>query len=242
MPEGGTIELRAENLKLIGNSHSILSVGNYVKISITDQGIGMPKKILSKIFDPFFTTKPKGHGLGLAMCHSIIKRHGGCIDVESESGKGSVFTFYLPASPDAAIVTVSTSTVVHQRNGSILVMDDEEVIRDTLRSMLESMGYKAYCVVNSEDACRVFEMESNGKSPFSAVILDLTIPGGSGGKETIRKIRQIDKRVPAFVVSGYADDPVIANPGEYGFNDSICKPFRKDELAKLLNKHLFLNQ
>jgi PAS domain S-box-containing protein len=238
MPEGGPIELRAENVTLNTNSHPTLSDGNYVKISVIDYGIGMPEKILPKIFDPFFTTKSKGHGLGLTTCYSIIKRHGGCIDVESEPGKGSTFTIYLPAIPNAAIEGANTTTATHHGNGKILVMDDEAVIRDTLRLMLESMGYKAHCVVNSEEACQVFEKERNGKDQFTSVILDLTIPGGPGGKETIRQIRLLDKSIPVFVASGYADDPVMANPGEYGFTDSICKPFRKAELAKILNKHL----
>jgi PAS domain S-box-containing protein len=238
MPEGGPVEIRAENFTISENAHPTLPCGNYVKISITDSGIGMPKKILPKIFDPFFTTKSKGHGLGLTTCYSIIKRHGGCIDVESEPGKGSTFTFYLPAVPDAALEGANPATEVHIGNGKVLVMDDEEVIRDTLRLMLESMGYIAHCTVNSEEACQLFEKEYNGKDRFTSVILDLTIPGGPGGKETIRQIRQLDKDIPAFVASGYADDPVMANPGEYGFTDSICKPFRKAELAKILNKHL----
>jgi PAS domain S-box-containing protein len=236
VPAGGMIEISAENLHFTERSHATLPGGCYIKIAIVDHGIGIPKEILPKIFDPFFTTKPKGHGLGLATCYSIIKRHGGCVDVESEPGKGSAFTCYLPAIPEHAACDASGTAPILHESGSILVMDDEEVIRDAFRSMLDSIGYGAHCVSNSKEALAA--IESRNKDPFIALILDLTIPGGAGGKETIRKIRMMGNTVPALVASGYADDPVMANPEAYGFNGSICKPFRKAELAELLNRHL----
>jgi two-component system, cell cycle sensor histidine kinase and response regulator CckA len=236
MPEGGVIEVTAENIHLETKAHPALPGGDFVKIAVRDHGIGMPKEILPKIFDPFFTTKAKGHGLGLATCYSIVKRHGGSIDVESEPGKGSTFTFYLPASPEAATSDYGIGTALHCGTGSILVMDDEEVIRDAVSSMLKAMGYNVHCVPNAKEAIEA--VESRGKESFAALILDLTIPGGPGGKETIREIRKFDNDVRAFVASGYADDPVMANPANFGFTASIRKPFVKSELAELLNKHL----
>jgi PAS domain S-box-containing protein len=238
MPEGGTISVSAENLQLAEKSHALLPGGKYVRIEIKDQGIGMPREILPKIFDPFFTTKAKGHGLGLATCYSIINRHGGCIDVESESGKGSTFTFYLPASPQMTPGDFARSETIHRGSGSVLVMDDEEVIRDTVSSMLKAMGYKVICVSDSKEAIAAFKSTGKEKERFSAIILDLTIPGGPGGKETLHEIRKIDQDVPVFVASGYADDPVMSNPSGFGFCGSICKPFRTAELADMLNKHL----
>lgn len=238
MPEGGTVEMSAENIHLAEKAHSTLHDGNYVKVAIKDHGIGIPKEILPKIFDPFFTTKAKGHGLGLATSYSIIKRHGGCIEVESEPGKGSTFTFYLPASSETITADVASLPATHQGFGSILVMDDEDVMRDTVGFMLKAIGYNVHCVSNSKEAIDTFKRIRKGKDHFAAIILDLTIPGEPGGKETIREIRKIDKDIPAFVASGYANDPVMANPAEYGFNNCISKPFRKADLAKLLNEHI----
>ncbi|MFZ5950795.1 MAG: PAS domain S-box protein [Candidatus Rifleibacteriota bacterium] len=238
MPEGGTIEITAQNIHLIEKSQVTLAPGNYVKIAFKDHGIGMPQEILPKIFDPFFTTKAKGHGLGLATCFSIIKRHGGCIDVESAPGKGSTFTVFIPATPESSSGEKATISEGHTGSGTFLIMDDEETIRDLLASMLESMGYKVICVINSKQALEEFARKDNGKCRFVAVFLDLTIPGDPGGKETIKKIREIDQFIPAFVASGYADDPVMASPTRHGFNGSISKPFTKAELEQLLNKHL----
>jgi PAS domain S-box-containing protein len=238
MPEGGTIEIEAANLQLATKSHAVLPAGNYVRIEIKDHGIGMPFEILSKIFDPFFTTKAKGHGLGLATCYSIVNRHNGCIEVESEPGKGSTFTMYLPASPDSITSDSAPIETIHHGSGSILIMDDEKVIRDTISLTLKTMGYDVHCVSNAKEAIEAFEKATRDKNYFTALILDLTIPGGPGGKETIHEIRKCDKNIPAFVASGYADDPVMANPSAYGFSGSICKPFIKSELAHLLNMHL----
>jgi CheY-like chemotaxis protein len=238
MPEGGTIEIEAANLQLAEKTHAMLPAGNYVRIGIKDHGIGMPHDILTKIFDPFFTTKARGHGLGLATCYSIIKRHDGCIEVESEPGKGSIFTMYLPASSGTAISDIAPAITIHHGSGSILVMDDEAVVRDTIGSLLKTMGYDVHCASNSKEAIEAFEKATREKNYFAAIILDLTIPGGPGGKETIREIRKVNKDIPAFVVSGYADDPVMANPSNYGFNGSICKPFMMADLASLLNRHM----
>jgi PAS domain S-box-containing protein len=236
MPEGGTIVIEADNIQLADKAHPVLPEGNYVRIRIKDTGIGMPKEILRKIFDPFFSTKSKGHGLGLATSYSIIKRHNGCIDVESEPGVGSVFTIYLPASTDKALTFMNVVTG-HQGGGSVLVMDDEAIIRDTLSAMLIGMGYDVYTASNSKDALEKFNRAIIENRSFSLLILDLTIPGGPGGKETINEIRKIDKETPAIVASGYAEDPVMANPSHYGFTTSICKPFKKADLAALLERY-----
>ena len=238
MPDGGTIEVNAENIPINDKTHATLSAGNYVKVSVTDHGIGMPKEILTRIFDPFFTTKTKGHGLGLATSYSIIKRHGGCIEVDSEPGKGSTFHFYLPAVPDGTYTATSITASQHKGSGTIIVMEGEEIIRDTFSNILKFLGYSVICTHNGREAIDFFKAEIKANREITAMILDLTIPGGMGGKEAIDEIRKIDQKIPVFVASGYADDPVIANPKEYGFTASICKPFRKVDLAELLNKHL----
>jgi CheY-like chemotaxis protein len=231
MPQGGTIFVNAENCTICTSTHPQLASGRYVKISIRDQGTGIPKEIMNKIFDPFFTTKAKGHGLGLSTSYSIIKRHGGSIEVSSEAGKGSIFTVYLPALTNASIIEKDCQDANKSASGLILVMDDEEVIRDTIELMLKALGYDVRCVTNAQDALMEFK-----RSAFAAIILDLTIPGGAGGREVVAEIRKINTTVPVFVSSGYADNPIMAEPEQYGFNGSICKPFKKTELACMLEK------
>ena len=238
MPVGGTIELTARNIVLSEKEHPLLKNGNYVKISVKDTGVGIFNEHLTKIFDPFFTTKPKGHGLGLATCYSIIKRHEGCIDVESEPGKGSTFNVYLPASTEVASCVTMNTAKMHKGSGTFLIMDDEEVMRDTIRDMLESLGYTVISKENGKDAIDFFATENKANRIIAGMIFDLTVPGGMGGKATIEEIRKTNREIPVFVASGYADDPVMRNPIEHGFMASICKPFRKSELSEMLNKYI----
>jgi two-component system, cell cycle sensor histidine kinase and response regulator CckA len=238
MPAGGTVEIAAKNISFGENEHPILQKGNYVKVSIKDHGIGISKKLLPNIFDPFFTTKPKGHGLGLATCYSIINRHGGAIEVESELDQGSTFHLYLPASTEPISFPEGKPEKGHRGSGTVLVMDDEEVIRETIGDMLVSLGYTVVSKDNGQDAIDFFAAEVKADRKMAAMIFDLTIPGGVGGREAIMEIRKLDADIPVFVASGYAEDPVIANPAKYGFTASICKPFNKRELIELLNKNM----
>ncbi|MBN1982206.1 MAG: PAS domain S-box protein [Chitinivibrionales bacterium] len=238
MPGGGTIEVSAENISFGEKAHITLSAGDYVKISVKDYGIGIPKEFLPHIFDPFYTTKAKGHGLGLTTCYSIIIRHGGCIDVESEPGKGSTFHIYLPAIKEAPPPSMQEAPAGHMGNGVFLVMDDEVAIRETIGGMLASFGYTVVFKENGKDAIDFFTKGYYADHKLVGMIFDLTIPGGIGGKEAIREIRKLNLNIPAFVVSGYAEDPVMADPAAFGFTASICKPFRITELAHLLSTHL----
>jgi len=238
MPLGGTIELSAKNISLADKEHNFLKQGDYVKISIKDSGIGIQKELVSKIFDPFFTTKAKGHGLGLATCYSIIKRHEGCIEVESEMGKGSTFHIYLPASKQSIEPQKDVQVAEHSGCGTFLIMDDEEVVRDTLKCMLNRLGYNAVCKENGNDAIEFLAAETDENRKFAGMIFDLTVPGGMGGKEAVAEIRKLDAALPVFVASGYADDPVMKNPVDYGFMASICKPFRMSELAEMLSTYI----
>lgn len=237
MPAGGTVEMSARNISLGDKEHQMLQKGNYVRISIKDQGIGISKKMLSRIFDPFFTTKPKGHGLGLATCYSIINRHGGAIDVESVLDEGSTFHLYLPASPEPAILDAVTG-VKHNGSGRILIMDDEEIIRMYAEKSLTTLGYSVVCTKDGKETLNFFIEETNSGRSFAAIILDITIPGGMGGKETIVEIRKLNTEIPVFVVSGYSEDPAMADPANYGFTDSLCKPFTMAELSEMLNKNM----
>jgi len=238
MLSGGTIEVLARNAAIKHGEHPLLTKGDYIKISIRDHGIGIPQELLSKIFDPFFTTKATGHGLGLATCYSIIKRHDGCIEVDSVPGGGSTFHIFLPASKESVINRNSTIKTTHTGQGIFIVMDDEEVMRDTISSILQSFGYSVLGAENGLVAIKMLSDQVASNRNVAAMILDLTIPGGLGGKDIIQKIRKIRSDIPVFVTSGYAEDPVMAQPVEYSFTASICKPFRKSELAEMLNRYI----
>ena len=236
MPKGGLIEFSASNVSLSRGEHPSLPAGKYVKLSVKDHGVGIPKEFLPHIFEPYYTTKPKGHGLGLSTCYSIINRHGGCIDVESQSGKGSVFHLYLPASPESEPAVKRASGEGHKGSGVFLVMDDEKAIRGVFKRALESFGYTVVLFENGKDALEFIREESEAGRKFTGMMFDLTVPGGMGGEEAIREIRKIFPDIPVFVASGYSQSPIMANPEEYGFTASICKPFMISELAEMLEQ------
>jgi PAS domain S-box-containing protein len=238
MPMGGRMTVTANNLVLNDGEHPPLIAGRYVQIAIKDTGTGIQPKLLKRIFDPFFTTKQKGTGLGLATCYSIMRKHEGCIEVESELDKGSAFSLFFPASTKEAVSERSQPISRHKGRGTVLVMDDEDFIRELTREMFKDMGYGVLAAKNGEEALKLVADVLNSGEPLVCALLDLTVPGGMGGKETIARFRKQYPNVPVFASSGYSEDPVIANPKEYGFTDSLRKPFLKTELAELLNKHV----
>ncbi|MDD3581903.1 MAG: PAS domain S-box protein [Desulfobacca sp.] len=235
MPHGGIIKVTAQNITIDDKSTLPLRAGKYVKISIIDQGTGIPKEHLSMIFDPYFTTKQKGSGLGLATSYAVIRNHGGYIGVDSQIGVGTSFQIYLPASQKKVLDTtkVTDGPVVGQ--GRILVMDDEAIIRELVAKMLERIGYEVECARDGAEAVKLYAQAKNTGQPFNAVILDLTIPGGMGGKEAIKRLSKLDPQVKAIVSSGYADGTTVANYKEYGFQGIIPKPYRLAELSRVLH-------
>ncbi|MBL8026731.1 MAG: response regulator, partial [Fibrobacteres bacterium] len=210
----------------------------YVKISIKDHGPGIPQEQLSRIFDPFYTTKVKGHGLGLATSYSIIKRHNGAIDVESEVGMGTTFHIFLPSSKENVLPESKNGTMIHRGEGNILIMDDEPDVLEVVGEMVMALGYNAILTQNGQEAIDKHREELNAGRKIKAMLFDLTINGGMGGKEAITEIRKLDKDVPVFVVSGYSKDPVIANAADYQFTASLPKPFKLDDLIALFNRFL----
>ncbi len=237
MPDGGHFEVAGENCP-DSALPAICRPGSYVRLSFKDTGPGMAKDVIDKIFDPFFSTRPNGPGMGLPTCFSIISQHDGYIEADSELGFGSIFTIYLPAAASQQKAAQTADISAHAHNGTILVMDDEEILRETICMMLQAIGYSAVCLENAESAVRYFVEETRAGRKLAAVLLDLTIAGGPGGREAIREIRRICQETPVFVVSGYADDPVMADPQTFGFNASLCKPFRKADLEKMLAAHM----
>ena len=234
MPMGGIISIMAGNVNSDEELPSDIKKGNYIKISIRDNGKGIPKEHISKIFDPFFTTKNDGNGLGLTTSYSIIKKHGGYIEAESEYGKGAAFHIYLPSSADyqkkEEIVNSQDSVKVSR----VLLMDDEEFIREIACEMLQSIGYGVELAENGNQAVELFKKAKKQNHPFDLVILDLTIPGGMGGVETIEKIHETDPDVNAIASSGYSDSPVMADPESFGFTASLNKPYMLEDLITVL--------
>jgi PAS domain S-box-containing protein len=235
MPDGGSIIVTAENI-VIGRENGFhLSEGRYVKISVKDTGPGILPSVLQQIFDPFFSTKEKGIGLGLTTVYSIVQKHGGTTTVESTPKDGATFHIFLPASKETVDTTAQSEITAHRGNGCILLMDDEKMILEVTKVMLERLGYSVQCSRDGNEALAL--IASAGKDHFKAVIMDLTIPGGMGGKEAIELLRQKFPDTLAFVASGYSNDPVLANPRDYGFTDKIQKPFRLEDLSQLLNRY-----
>ncbi|MEA5115300.1 MAG: PAS domain S-box protein [Geobacteraceae bacterium] len=241
MPAGGVIDVICRNVYVGAESLLPLRDGPYILVSIKDYGVGIPEESLDRIFEPYFTTKKSGKGLGLATVYSIIRNHSGHIDVKSNLGEGTTFSIYLPCSdsPGAAInpeesQTAETSASVS--TGKVLVMDDEENIREVAGEMLAFLGYGVDFANDGEEAAALYRKSLEASQPYSAVLMDLTIPGGMGGKETIGILREMDPDVKGIVSSGYSNDPIMADFKAYGFSGIISKPYKLNELKKVLEQ------
>ncbi|GJQ57603.1 MAG: hypothetical protein SCALA701_04040 [Candidatus Scalindua sp.] len=235
MPEGGIIKVCAKNVTLGIGDVPPLRPGNYIKTTIEDHGTGIPKEQTLNIFDPYYTTKQKGSGLGLSICHTIIKKHCGAISVESEIGIGSIFNFYIPASNKEVPIKDKKETAPTQGKGKVLIMDDDDLVRDTTGELLEKIGYDVALANDGDKAIAIYMKAKESGEPFDAVILDLTIPGGMGGKLAVKKLLEIDPEVKAIVASGYSNDPIMSNFREYGFSRVLAKPFEIQELNQILH-------
>ncbi len=239
MPEGGVVTLVAGNLELAKDSPLPLAAGRYVHIEVVDRGVGISPDHLSSIFDPYFTTKQDGRGLGLATAHSIMQRHGGHITVDSEPGAGTTVHLYLPASEDEApAAPPRRPKTSHRGSGRILLMDDEDVVRDLGERLLQTLGYQATAVADGDQAIATFAAAREAGAGFDGVILDLTVSGGRGGKSTLDELRRLDPELRALVMSGYYNDPVLADPTAYGFRLALTKPFTLDQMGTALRELL----
>ena len=243
----GTINVTHENVNIVEKDTLTLRKGKYVKISLKDQGPGIPEEDLIKIFDPYFSTKEmgtqKGMGLGLAISDSIIKQHDGLITVESEVDSGSTFHIYLPAAksqaPSAKPDEVQPQSTIDNYKSSIqriLVMDDEELVRDVTNGLLTHMGYKVEVAVDGVEAIEIYSKAMESEKPFDMVILDLTNKFGMGGVEAIKILLEIDPDVKAIVATGYSNDPIMSKFREHGFRGSLPKPFTLDQLRTVLSE------
>jgi two-component system cell cycle sensor histidine kinase/response regulator CckA len=241
MPRGGRMEVSLKNVELTAETmppQTAMAPGKYICLAVQDSGSGIPAEVLGRIFDPYFTTKEKGSGLGLAISYSIIRAHNGGITVESEPGVGSRFTVYLPASGARVelLGNVYEELPSAHQGRRVLIMDDEDMVAEVAQEMLESIGYTAQLTSSGLEAIEQFKSAEERDEPFDAVILDLTVPGGMGGGEAVGHIKQIRADIPVLVMSGYADDAVLARYRDYGFDGVLPKPFMIPDLRRALHE------
>jgi PAS domain S-box-containing protein len=240
MLQGGVLRIRAENVDSIPENLEVLNdrQAKFVKVSIQDQGMGILPEVLTQVFDPYFTSKnlwnKKGLGLGLTVSYSILKKHGGAIDIASRPDAGTTVSMYIPAIDRQIIDTRESRPRQAPAVKKILVMDDEEMLRNVIRSVLESLGYEVETACNGEEAIELYTTAKGAGLPFGAVILDLTIKGGLGGRETIKRLRELDPDIRAIVASGYSTDPVMVDFRKHGFLDALHKPYSIQDLKKSL--------
>jgi two-component system cell cycle sensor histidine kinase/response regulator CckA len=240
MPNGGTLHVSCDNFSYSANTTPAvpdLAPGDYVRIRIRDEGVGIPEKYMKRIFDPYFTTKPKGNGLGLATAYSIIKNHNGLMTVVSEVHVGTTFTIYLPAAQyqELPVEPRRTLTPAMSGTGRVLVVDDEDAIRDLVEFTLTRLGYKVWQAATALEGVNIYKDQLEVGERFDTVILDLTLPGGMGGKEALKKLIEIDPTVNAIVSSGYATDATMSRYQDFGFRGVIAKPYEAAELGKIVH-------
>lgn len=241
MSNRGDIKITFSSASILSDDdNSKLKAGRYHKIAVQDSGPGVPAEDIDKIFDPYFTTKSEGSGLGLALSFSIIKKHDGYLYVEAEEGIGSCFTIYLPASDacyeDLCKDVGSLSNV--SSKGRILIMDDQEMLHEVAEAMLEELGFQVVHADDGVEAVEKYRQAIMGTEQIDLVIMDLTIPGGMGGKDAVQEILSFDADAKVIVCSGYSNDSVMSQYDEYGFKGALSKPYNLDELEKTISKAL----
>jgi two-component system cell cycle sensor histidine kinase/response regulator CckA len=241
MPNGGTLRVSCDNFAYDANTAPVipdLTPGDYIRIGIRDEGIGISEECIKRIFDPYFTTKAKGNGLGLATTYSIIKNHNGLITVESKVHFGSTFTIYLPALRHQPVPLEAPRQMneVVTGTGRVLIVDDEEAIRALVEFTLERLGYQVSQAESALEGVELYRQKLEAGERFDLVILDLTLPGGMGGKEALKKLIEIDPTVNAIVSSGYAMDATMSRYQDFGFRGVIAKPYEAAELGRIVHE------
>jgi len=234
MPEGGQITISIHNEQVTAESPRPLRVGKYLRVEIGDAGMGIRPEHLQRIFDPYFTTKQSGSGLGLATVYSIVRRHQGHIDVESKLGEGTTFYIWLPAVLATAVAEPEEPVEVAKMSGRVLFMDDEETICTVATVLLQRLGFTPIAVPDGATAVAAYQEALNNGEPFRLVIMDLTVPGGMGGKEAMQALLKIDPHVRAIVSSGYSSDPVLAGYRVNGFRGVVPKPYKLSDLSRTI--------
>ncbi len=227
----GTVAISLENVR---REPPAMPSGPCLRLRVTDQGPGIPADRLDRIFDPFYSTKLRGSGLGLAVTQSIVARHGGQVEVRSEPGQGTTFDVYLPALPDRAVVHPEPPAPAPAMRLRVLVMDDEEVIRRVTQRALAPAGCDVEVAGSGEEAISRWRAAREAGRPFDLAVLDLTVPGGMGGQETLAALRALDPAIRAIVSSGYSSSAVLADYRAHGFVAAITKPWTAEQLRRVV--------
>ncbi|MFH1723866.1 MAG: PAS domain S-box protein [Elusimicrobiota bacterium] len=238
MSEGGVLRVTAENVALSEKDALSLPDGPYVRVRVKDQGVGIPAEQMAKVFAPYYSTKENGRGLGLATCRSIVARHGGHIAAESEAGAGATFTIHLPASSAQAPQPETKAPKIKKGEGRILIMDDDRSVVKVLARMVRTLGYEAESAPDGAAALEAVAEAEKAGAPFDVVFMDLTIPGGMGGEQAIKKLAELHPGVKAIVSSGYATGTVMSDFAAHGFSGMLAKPYRLEEVSELLSQVL----
>jgi PAS domain S-box-containing protein len=234
MPEGGQIEVRAKNGRNDTTLSADLESRDAVVVTIRDHGAGIAKDQLERIFDPYYSTKGKHSGLGLATSFWIVRRHRGSLRLLESSGRGTTFEMRLPVATEMPEVASSRTSTLRGDSLRILLMDDEEPVRTTVAAMLRRLEHSVTTAACGEEALELYARALAEDAPFELVLLDLTVRGGLGGLETLKRLRAIEPGFHAVVISGYSDDPVVSSHRAHGFDDRLEKPFTMGQLGELL--------
>ncbi len=238
MPDGGVVRIGLQNEELDGDAVRAVSRGRYLRLTIADSGTGIRQEHLGRIFDPYFTTKQTGNGLGLATVYSIIRKHEGHVEVESELGRGTTFRIWLPAATEIQPLAEAEIELAAPKTGRILFMDDEEAIREMTCALLTRLGFSVTAVNDGAAVVKTYKAAKQVCKPFDVVMMDLTVPGGMGGREAMQELLKFDPQVKGIVSSGYSSDPVMADYQEFGFRARVAKPYRVQDLSKALRSVL----
>ncbi len=235
MPQGGTVTFACDNVRA-GDSPTLPpGEGEFVRIVVRDEGVGIPREHLAKVFDPYFSTKQTGSGLGLSTVYSIVKKHEGEVFVHSTPGEGTTFTIYLPASDHRSLDEAAAALLPVRGEGRILIMDDDAQVRDVGVAILSRLGYTVDAAEEGNRAVEMYRVALESGDPYAAVILDLTVPGGMGGEKTVSKLAKMDPEVKAIVSSGYSDNPIMAGYRKWGFSGVVLKPYTVTDLSSALS-------
>jgi two-component system cell cycle sensor histidine kinase/response regulator CckA len=234
MAGSGVVEIGVERVVLEDGAHPLLPAGGYALVSIVDRGPGIPRELAERVFDPFFTTKESGTGLGLTTAYSIAAKAGGTLELSRRRGGGTVARLYLPLT-ERPLPERPAGTAPSRGGGArILLMDDETMVRRVALSMLAALGYAPVAAREGTEAVRLYREAAEAGRPFAAVVVDLTVPGGLSGEETLERLRELDPQARVVASSGYAAEPEHRGTGRARFSGFLPKPYSLTEMGRVL--------